>query len=98
MTSGRTQVCVRGSFVFVFCFLHTFLPSATCLNFYFCFLFLARLTAVVVARAQAPPLLSEADLIQMMNRYGIGTDATIATHITTVQHREYAGMCANYYC
>ena len=65
-------------------------------EFLFLLLFLARLIAVIVARAQAPPLLSEADLIQMMNRYGIGTDATIATHITTVQHREYAGMCANY--
>jgi hypothetical protein len=46
---------------------------------------------------QAPPLLSEADLIQMMNRHGIGTDATIAAHITTVQTREYAGMCISMY-
>ena len=27
----------------------------------------------------------------MMNRHGIGTDATIAAHITTIQDREYAG-------
>jgi hypothetical protein len=96
MTSGRTQVCVRGSFVF--CFLRSTHISTPCHlpEFLFLLLFLARL--IVVARAQAPPLLSEADLIQLMNRYGIGTDATIATHITTVQHREYAGMCANYYC
>jgi DNA topoisomerase-3 len=81
------------------CFLFSLHIATPCHlpEFLFLLLFLAILTAVVVARAQAPPLLSEADLIQMMNRYGIGTDATIATHITTVQHREYAGMCANYY-
>lgn len=49
------------------------------------------LTCKGCIRHQAPSLLSEADLIQMMNRYGIGTDATIAQHITTVQTRDYAG-------
>ena len=37
----------------------------------------------------APPLLSESDLIAIMDDNGIGTDATIAEHITTVQTRQY---------
>ena len=37
----------------------------------------------------APALLMEADLIALMDREGIGTDATIATHIKTIQTREY---------
>jgi DNA topoisomerase-3 len=37
-----------------------------------------------------PQPLSESDLITEMDRHNIGTDATIATHITTVQQREYA--------
>ena len=38
-----------------------------------------------------PPLpLSEVELISLMDRNGIGTDATIATHIATIQDREYA--------
>lgn len=38
---------------------------------------------------QPPPLLSEANLITMMDQHGIGTDATIAQHIKTIQDREY---------
>lgn len=38
---------------------------------------------------QAPPLLSEADLITLMDKSGIGTDATIHDHIKTIQDREY---------
>lgn len=37
-----------------------------------------------------PQLLSEADLIATMDRNGIGTDATIAEHIKTIQERGYA--------
>lgn len=37
---------------------------------------------------QAPLLLSESDLIALMDRNGIGTDATIAEHINTIQKRE----------
>ena len=37
----------------------------------------------------APPLLTEADLIQLMNQNGIGTDATIAEHIATIISRKY---------
>eukprot|EP00919_Chromeraceae_sp_WS-2016_P050937 GHVR01120711.1.p1 GENE.GHVR01120711.1~~GHVR01120711.1.p1 ORF type:complete len:540 (-),score=90.66 GHVR01120711.1:42-1661(-) len=38
----------------------------------------------------APSLLTEAELIGKMDRYGIGTDATLHEHIQTVQHRQYA--------
>ena len=37
-----------------------------------------------------PPHISEAELISLMDRHGIGTDATIAQHISTVQERGYA--------
>ncbi|KAJ6625811.1 prokaryotic type I DNA topoisomerase [Mycena sp. CBHHK59/15] len=36
-----------------------------------------------------PNLLTEADLVTLMDKNGIGTDATIATHIQTVIDREY---------
>lgn len=41
-------------------------------------------------RTTPPQLLSEVELISLMDRNGIGTDATIAQHITTIQDREYA--------
>lgn len=37
----------------------------------------------------APSLLTEADLVDIMNKNGIGTDATIAEHIAKVREREY---------
>jgi DNA topoisomerase III len=37
-----------------------------------------------------PSLLTEAELIALMDEHGIGTDATIAQHIATIQRREYA--------
>ena len=40
-----------------------------------------------------PPLLTESDLIACMDRHGIGTDATIAQHIDTIQKRKYV-TCA----
>lgn len=39
-------------------------------------------------RTQAPPLLSESDLIGLMDQKGIGTDATIAEHIQKIQQRK----------
>ena len=40
--------------------------------------------------ATSPPkLLSESDLIGLMDKYGIGTDATHADHIETIQSRGY---------
>jgi DNA topoisomerase III len=41
-------------------------------------------------RTVPPRLLTEAELIALMDRNGIGTDATIATHIQTIQDRGYA--------
>lgn len=39
----------------------------------------------------APPeLLTEVELIRLMDNYGIGTDATIQEHIKTIQTRKYA--------
>ncbi|KAJ6498952.1 prokaryotic type I DNA topoisomerase [Mycena sanguinolenta] len=37
----------------------------------------------------SPKYLTEADLVTLMDKNGIGTDATIAQHIETVIHREY---------
>lgn len=39
---------------------------------------------------QPPSLLSESDLITLMDKSGIGTDATIHQHIKTIQDRKYA--------
>ena len=39
-----------------------------------------------------PPLLKEADLIALMEKHGIGTDATHAEHIETIKHRNYVGL------
>lgn len=36
---------------------------------------------LVDGQTQAPPLLTEADLIALMDKHGIGTDATHAEHI-----------------
>ena len=41
-------------------------------------------------RTSPPSLISEVELISLMDRNGIGTDATIAQHISTIQEREYA--------
>eukprot|EP00979_Chaetoceros_neogracilis_P012060 scaffold3087_cov288-Chaetoceros_neogracile.AAC.9 len=41
-------------------------------------------------RTTAPNFISEVELISLMDRNGIGTDATIATHISTIQDRQYA--------
>lgn len=38
----------------------------------------------------APQYLTEADLIDKMDKNGIGTDATIHEHIKNVLEREYA--------
>lgn len=39
-----------------------------------------------------PQLLTEADLIALMDKNGIGTDATIAEHIGKIKEREYIGV------
>lgn len=35
----------------------------------------------------APPMLTEAELIALMDKHGIGTDATHAEHINTIKER-----------
>lgn len=40
----------------------------------------------------APQLLTEADLIALMEKHGIGTDATHAEHIETIKSRLYVGV------
>ncbi|OAD60713.1 DNA topoisomerase 3-alpha [Eufriesea mexicana] len=39
-----------------------------------------------------PQLLTEADLISLMDKHGIGTDATHAEHIDTIKLRQYVGL------
>jgi DNA topoisomerase-3 len=45
---------------------------------------------LVDGKTSPPSPISEAELIAIMDNNGIGTDATIATHISTIQQREYA--------
>lgn len=44
-----------------------------------------------------PKLLTEAELIAIMEKNGIGTDATHAEHIDTIKSREYVGLHDNIY-
>jgi DNA topoisomerase-3 len=47
---------------------------------------------MVQSRTEPPPLLTEGDLISIMDKSKIGTDATIATHIKTIQDRQYVTL------
>ena len=47
---------------------------------------------MVNGQTQAPPLLTEADLITLMEKNGIGTDATHAEHIEKIKDRQYVGV------
>ena len=47
---------------------------------------------LIDGHTQPPPLLTEADLIALMDKHGIGTDATHAEHIETVKTRNYIGL------
>jgi DNA topoisomerase III len=40
----------------------------------------------------APALLTESDLISLMEKHGIGTDATHADHIETIKERGYVTL------
>ena len=44
---------------------------------------------ILDSSTEPPRLLTEADLIVLMDKHGIGTDATHAEHIETVKSREY---------
>ncbi|KAL3318443.1 DNA topoisomerase 3-alpha [Cichlidogyrus casuarinus] len=43
-------------------------------------------------KTSPPQLLTEADLIAMMDKFGIGTDATHAEHIEKIKQRLYVGL------
>lgn len=47
---------------------------------------------MVQGETTAPQLLTEADLIALMEKHGIGTDATHAEHIAKIQERLYTKM------
>ncbi|XP_017309955.1 DNA topoisomerase 3-alpha isoform X1 [Ictalurus punctatus] len=51
-------------------------------------------TAIEMVEGQTSPpqLLTEADLISLMEKHGIGTDATHAEHIETIKSRMYVGL------
>ncbi|XP_030646362.1 DNA topoisomerase 3-alpha [Chanos chanos] len=51
-------------------------------------------TAIEMVEGQTSPpqLLTEADLIALMEKHGIGTDATHAEHIETIKSRMYVGL------
>jgi DNA topoisomerase-3 len=48
--------------------------------------------AIKDGHTTAPPLLTEADLISLMDRHGIGTDATHADHIEKIKVRKYVEL------
>ncbi|XP_051569913.1 DNA topoisomerase 3-alpha-like isoform X2 [Myxocyprinus asiaticus] len=54
-------------------------------------------TAIEMLEGQTSPpqLLTEADLISLMEKHGIGTDATHAEHIETIKSRMYVGLTAD---
>ncbi|XP_019744278.1 DNA topoisomerase 3-alpha [Hippocampus comes] len=47
---------------------------------------------MVDGQTSPPQLLTEADLISLMEKHGIGTDATHADHIETIKSRMYVGL------
>uniref|UniRef100_A0A7N5KJB3 DNA topoisomerase n=1 Tax=Ailuropoda melanoleuca TaxID=9646 RepID=A0A7N5KJB3_AILME len=51
--------------------------------------------AMVDGETSPPQLLTEADLIALMEKHGIGTDATHAEHIETIKARMYVGLTAD---
>ncbi|XP_034948825.1 DNA topoisomerase 3-alpha isoform X2 [Chelonus insularis] len=52
---------------------------------------------MVEENTSPPNLLTEADLIALMDKHGIGTDATHAEHIETIKARQYVGLKDNQY-
>jgi DNA topoisomerase-3 len=47
---------------------------------------------MIESQTSPPSLLTEADLISLMEKHGIGTDATHAEHIETIKQRMYVGV------
>uniref|UniRef100_A0A0L8FQI7 DNA topoisomerase n=1 Tax=Octopus bimaculoides TaxID=37653 RepID=A0A0L8FQI7_OCTBM len=54
--------------------------------------FLPTSLEMLSGKTSPPSLLSEADLISLMEKHGIGTDATHAEHIETIKSRNYVGV------
>ena len=50
---------------------------------------------MVEGRTEPPSLLAEADLIALMEKEGIGTDATHAENIEKIKSRNYDGVQAD---
>nr|XP_046270120.1 DNA topoisomerase 3-alpha isoform X2 [Scatophagus argus] len=50
---------------------------------------------MVDGQTSPPQLLTEADLIALMEKHGIGTDATHAEHIETIKSRMYVGLTSD---
>ena len=51
-------------------------------------------SALVEGRTTAPGPITESELITEMERHGIGTDASIASHIGTIEARKFARLVA----
>lgn len=47
---------------------------------------------MIEGQTEPPSLLTEADLIALMEKHGIGTDATHAEHIEKIKQRNYVGV------
>ena len=47
---------------------------------------------IVEGKTSPPPLLSESELLAQMDKYGIGTDASMATHIKNIVNRNYVSI------
>mmetsp|Transcript_121100 Transcript_121100/g.386761 ORF Transcript_121100/g.386761 Transcript_121100/m.386761 type:complete len:858 (-) Transcript_121100:55-2628(-) len=43
-------------------------------------------------KTRAPPYLSESDLLSLMEKHGVGTDASMATHINNICERNYVAL------
>jgi DNA topoisomerase IA len=48
---------------------------------------------MVERRTAPPPYLKEHELISLMDKYGIGTDASMAGHVDTIRQRKYVIIC-----
>ena len=55
---------------------------------------LACAVALCEGETAPPPYLSEAELLDLMERHGVGTDASMASHIKNVCERGYVGVAA----